>query len=690
MNIINLRSVSAMEIPDSFRGILRISPNNGEDNAKNLLTTSGSEIHLSDSEGDILPITFIPKTFETIILEPSPTTKSLIHVTQRIENLFVSETLNICASLYIHLLGTKIPLIFSDGRTSLGYPIEAPENIDYFNHSNKYGFNKNLSLDDNIDNISPEDPVYKDKNQWVKINNDYPYRYIQHAGSVYKLPYLKKREYALGHIKKHHFKHDNSSEVFDLSGVQSTQHTQLSYIPVESLSFSSIESQIGGLYRAPLKGRYFKLNSAAGEQTNTTANALAKILFGNNIAEEDAVLTKKAPIMGIPVQSGTIHYNAIPAKHYFFHLIRHYDAINRSKCLEKASKENIITSAQNGIPNVMNNLIRNYVLCDGKDIKTGYPNISSDEVENKLPTNASTETISLYKAIAKSITKNNAATTFSTPPLFEFDQLSLRFLRGLNWIKDGESYKNNTKTYVKIYDEKSNPKLNDRANHAKDINEVGVYYSNSDNDIQKTYKHAHLLFAVAGDEVNYKVNNKVVTDTLFNEKNMFQGLSNSELPSNKSQWADYVNSSSNYFLGTKMLKTTGSLRLAGSNFSAEKEMQLQNYPISVRGGSNSYFYIQAQCIRFGKRRLGKCMNHRTRCQTDNLKVRDGYYHFASCDNSATGWRFLTSMPRASKYGQIDAIKPIYSTLTDSKDNSFRIDDSLSSPPAINLIPLMKI
>ena len=45
-------------------GILRISPNNGEDDPTRLLEIEGTEIKLSDSNGHVLPITFASQSFD--------------------------------------------------------------------------------------------------------------------------------------------------------------------------------------------------------------------------------------------------------------------------------------------------------------------------------------------------------------------------------------------------------------------------------------------------------------------------------------------------------------------------------------------------------------------------------------------------------------------------------------------------
>jgi hypothetical protein len=75
----NTRNVAQKEIYDSYMGILRISPNeiNGTefDDATQLLNTlydedkkQRTQIILSDSDGNILPITFQPRAFEQSVI----------------------------------------------------------------------------------------------------------------------------------------------------------------------------------------------------------------------------------------------------------------------------------------------------------------------------------------------------------------------------------------------------------------------------------------------------------------------------------------------------------------------------------------------------------------------------------------------------------------------------------------------
>lgn len=58
MNIVTLRNVGLYEIPDSYKGILRISPNNNDDDPTAILTNRNNVIKLSDSEGHELPLSF--------------------------------------------------------------------------------------------------------------------------------------------------------------------------------------------------------------------------------------------------------------------------------------------------------------------------------------------------------------------------------------------------------------------------------------------------------------------------------------------------------------------------------------------------------------------------------------------------------------------------------------------------------
>lgn len=769
MNIINLRNVGSLEIPDSYRGILRISPNDGVDDPSEKLLNLET-IELSDSDGNLLPLKFIPKEFSTIVIGRDSNSIDMIHIMHEYNKLFVSKSLNVRSHVYINTTGAKAPLLFSDGINSVGYPLDSPCDASYFNNNNTYNFSPDNSYETNLEKIKPDDKLYTDdKHQWIKINGEILHDYIKQAdGNYIKLPIIKRRDYTLGHTIGQRYKKEKAIDtIHDLSDdeITTNTHTQLSFIPLESLIYSTIESLCSGLYRAPINGRYYGLyptfnNNEIYDQY--TQDKLGETLFGNRDENEETV-SKVAPILGIPVQSGTIHYNAIPAHNYFFHLLRHYNEKDGRNHLEDNS--GTIKFAPE-IPTNMAALTKQYVLCDGKNIKDDYPNIDKEVFKNNYG--------SIHKAIAKSMqSEGSNDESFNTPRLFEFDQLSLRFIRGLNWIryytkKDDndndkeismvyDAYKNDNgsiedcpiinryenikiegKTYPIHFQDNTYPykKLDesvDAANNIKDIHEVGMYYSNTDIALQTERKHFHLSFATPQDEVNiYK------TDDLYKEHDIFVGSSENELPKNSTEWKKYVNASDDNistkvsFLGTKILKTAGSILYNSSSINKDRLRKLQNYPISAKGGGITPMHEVAQCVRYGKHifiLVGvKCMNHRTSCQEFNL--RDSYYHLAShniskpassTDNndsttendndaetslSGSKWRLISSLPRGNKYGKINGFNADFSEAkfikassnTKSSKNqvrennilSIKIDDSLCSPTSNNFIPLMKI
>jgi hypothetical protein len=223
----------------------------------------------------------------------------------------------------------------------------------------------------------------------------------------------------------------------------------------------------------------------------------------------------------------------------------------------------------------------------------------------------------------------------------------------------------------------------------------------------KRYKHAHLLFT--SKKSGLTKSTKTVSPAL---SNIVEGKNGDYNPTNPADliepveptnWYGYITNASNSvtFQRSKMMRTGGDIlygRSKGSvdstnliklnNLSEADSIRiLQDWPISVDGGSNKYFHSVLSCIRYGKKRLGKCMNSRTRCGT-KIEIRDSRYTFAS-SKSNTSWRFLTSLPIQNKFG-----KKTGTSLSLSKanynDTAIKLDDTLPAPPSINFIPLIKI
>ena len=546
MNIINLRDVGATEIPDSFRGILRISPNDGVDDPTPLLSVVGTKIQLSTSEGTLLPMTFATKSAMCKVTGRDTEEIELISVVHEYTNLNVTQTLHINSTLYLEPIGTKVPLILVNDSNSLGYPIEAPINESYFNYENRFNFDRSLPLEENISkNLSLAEYNTISESEKVTINGAPVYRYIQSDGERIMVQDFQNRSAILGVYPGNTYSRSNSNKyIHDLSDeakyTTSGIHTQLSYIPLDTIIWKNLQDDLEGIYRSSA-GRYFNLS-------NGTSNELAKKLFGNDITLETLEAKGTSPILGIPVQSGTIHYNAIPAHRYFFHCVRRYNKSSRKNTTYNSTN---ITEADCSLDNMMNTLTRQYVLCDGKEITTDYPNINAAGLMSLGWT-------STHRAIG--MTMNGDPNKFKTPPLFECDQFAPRFLRGLNWLRnDDGSLTKNTLTYNKVDFQ------GDIANHKKVLDRVGIHYANYDYELQNSYEHAHALFANKPTETLSDPSISI-TDQLNKEKSMFQGKLESELPANAVAWRTYVNGTPTYhdfegsFLKTYILKTVGGLK----------------------------------------------------------------------------------------------------------------------------------
>lgn len=730
MKIINLRTVGSFEIPDSFRGILRISPNDGIDDPSTLITTVGTEIILSDSIGTELPIKFKVKSFNVKLVERDNI--DMINLAHNYLNLYITKSLHIRPTLYINKnndpINNRPPLIFIKDGNAVGYPIEAPDDIRYANWNNRLGTSA-------FETLSPTNELFNENGKYrsehIIIDGATQYQYITHFDNndnqykYYKVPEINRRIYALGSCPGHTYKvSDFNIGSHDLSGITSNiptgRYTQLSFLNLDNVIWSNVEANATGSYRSE-KGRYFNLEPVGPRtENNNTENKLYEELFGESFNEalKLSTIMKNSPIVGTPVPSGSIHYNAIPPRNYFFHLARHSENLDKVK---KINDSKGLTYANLTAGGTMNNLLTEYVLCDGKEIynettsgaTTDYPNVNT----KSFKTNWS----SIHDKMS---IKTSSGKKLVSPALFELDQLSMRYLRGLNWLRRYEENSTIGMTTYRIYPKNtifektgsdnpnSNHKLSfvsngfpylitedtnksDLANHIKDISVVGNYYANYDTLAFKRYKHAHLLFTSKKSELTKSdETDSSVLSTIAKGKNDAY---------NPTGWYDYITNTSNSatFQGTKMMRTVGNILHGkadghlGSSYSiklnnlseADSIRILQDWPISVDGGSNKYFHSVLSCIRYGKKRLGKCMNSRTRCGT-TIRIRDSRYTFAS-SKSDTSWRFLTSLPIQNKFG-----KKTGTSLSLSKANyngtNIKLDDTLPAPPSINFIPLIKL
>lgn len=800
MNFINLRNVANQEINESYSGILRISPYAIDgvllDDPTPLLYTIGSKVSLSDSDGNFLNISFIPQIQPTKVIGNTfdgISEVNLINITQETSNLYCTESLHISPTLYIDIKDSRkspVQIINKDG--ILLFPTEAPEDTSYLNHNGKLDFNVPAEASKNrinkvFDNLWADHEIYTSdeyEDYHVKVNGKKIYR-LKPASDIIKdgkeelasmVPELYKHDYVLGQYAGHTYKPTED----DLNGFgdskistlpksvkekllenSNCKITELSFIEIEKIIWSLLEGSMSGSYRS-FEGRYKNLFPLGlGEAGEGTEDNLYNKLFypfnATSVNDEELENTIKAhsPLVGLPVQSGIITYNAIPFRRFMFHALRRYDDIDTRAevCLSENSEDKvsdyITRSEANAASSFMHNLTTEYALCDGRRIKeitedeiiTDYPAINTNSYNWSNwygPEYYSAQNI--YDAMSLSMAKPSGETNLNvlrTPRLFEMNQYSLRYLRGLNWRRVGEFEKVITKdNYEEFewdwwpynhenmviesdgsfiinewYDETSSIRpevkynkvesrlinnelvmrlpetaLEDPANISKNIHQVGVHYANYDYKIAYLYRHIHQL--VVDTDLLYD------QDALYKVADYYDGTSNvyanPEFNNNiKNKWSAYVNLKDDSFLGTYVMRSIQNVSLESSD-SKNLIKAIQDLPIAYRGGTTSSIRRIQSGYKGARVKFGRC--------TGNYHKNGVYYNAdggyelsawrARQDGKREGWRFLSSLPVINKYG---SYKEAEHYATANYNGTFiRIDDSLPKPPSINFIPLMKI
>lgn len=707
MNIINLRSVGDFEISDSFEGILRISPNlvtvttpsgdetSVEDNPVHWLKERNKNIPLSDSGGNMLPLTFKPK-WATVILSKGGNTiaaEPLTHISHVYNKLYITNSLNIKSTLFIDrkadsgVKRNQSPLLFIKDGNITAFPLESPDYADFINYNDKYNIAGHENWQDSLFRaLGPNNPCFTQENhpEQVLVDGKPIYRHILYTsdGIVYKIPEINRRTYALGVCPGHTFDLGKEDTVFDTShakifGTEGKRYTQLSYVNVENIVWKNVEATSTGVVRN-YNGRYYNLHPYGTGDDEDGKNSLGKTLFKGI----DATIQEKAPITGVGVQPLTIHYNAIPARRYFFHLERRRKA-------RGISVSRSVTSANLSIKGVMNNITMEYALCDGKTIYNENTKYSAYPID-----------INAYKLNLTGLHKKLLSSgPIMSPPLFEIDQLNLRYLRGLNWLRNNyngntpisTTTKHNFSNNTKVYKYPGVTSHSDLSNHIKDVNQVGMHYANYDNTTSRKWKHAHFVFAKPNSEnpeVPSANSTEQAPDTL-------KHIVNEAATPNKAEWTNYRSNFKSSFGNRYMMRTLGYKNDAildnNGNPDNDKLRIMQDCPVSSMGGDNRYYHYALSCYKFGKRKVGVCMNHRVRCGT-GFYMRDAKYSLASCvDSDSVFWRFTSSLPIQNKYGAKGSVitTPVYSSVK-YESVSLNLDDSLPSPPSINFIPLIKI
>lgn len=246
----NTRDVSKKEIYDSYMGILRISPNviNGTeiDDATQILNTlydedkqQRTQVIVSDSDGNMLPLSFRPRAFEQQVLRRDTKTSintyeytDVINVATIIGdtagtlgNLYVSNMMKCRSTLYVARPSNDTSIrhsnvrILSGGRSSIStkkitgkgwllYPTESPNDKNYFNDKNKHGLFDQEDIRPRY--MQVEESLYKKTRKWHDSNIDTKER-VNVGGKIIsqlnqyneEIPVYYTRDYILGHYDGH-------------------------------------------------------------------------------------------------------------------------------------------------------------------------------------------------------------------------------------------------------------------------------------------------------------------------------------------------------------------------------------------------------------------------------------------------------------------------------------------------------
>lgn len=367
----NTRDVKNKEIYDSYMGILRISPNNVKgtdiDDTSQILNTLYDEdkkertkIILSDSDGNVLPVNFTPRAFETTITKRDSST--LIDTSHQVDiiniatiigvddgddsssansKLYVSNEMKCRSTLLINRDKDESSLdyrkssfrIFSGGLQSISsknitgrgwllYPTESPNDSNYFNDKNKHKLfsEEEISIPryKQVDNS-----LYKwsrkkhemsiDKDERVIVGNKLVTQVNEFNEEV---PVYYTRDYVLGHYDGHQTKNKTVSTQWGVGNSDGITDyiTKLSWTRFDKLVWDSLEEILTGNLRHT-KGRYNELgvNESAGDGIID--------LLGLR-SDDNHEYKRFAPILGTETARGTILYHAMPFHRYWYHRTR--------------------------------------------------------------------------------------------------------------------------------------------------------------------------------------------------------------------------------------------------------------------------------------------------------------------------------------------------------------------------------
>lgn len=446
----NIRNVAQKEIYDSYMGILRISPNENEigeiiDDPTQFLQKIDQKVQVSDSDGNKLPLTFIPKQFDDLI-----NIKSYIQGNIYICNKFQSKsTIKVNGEL------SFFNGINDTSSKTLIYPNSSPFEKNYFNNSNPVVIEYNDVLPPRKNFV--QDKLYKmslvdyngiEQSQYVKINDK-----IITTGNKDndEVPVLYTHDYILGHYQGH----------------ANDDKTNLSWIRIDDAIWTCLDDILKGGIRHT-KGRYKELGASKNNSLVQTLGLKQEDTDTNEKSYEE-----KAPILGTSIPSGLIVYHAMQFQRYWFHRCRQalipcqmYENIsfNGMEELKTYNKNEKITPCSKFTKGFIHSLSKDFLLCNGEKvcfenfpnmnltnsdffkIKTTYVEDPNKDVKILDPVNpkSSLEALANGNEISPNNSENESGDKTSSyyiklPNLFSLNETVGRFIRGDNEISDNDN-----------------------------------------------------------------------------------------------------------------------------------------------------------------------------------------------------------------------------------------------------------
>lgn len=468
---IKIRDVGLREIYDSYMGILRISPDTEYNDDITEALTNGTDIQISDSDGNGLSLILSGKSKKTTI-KPGDIEVNLVSVVSKVKDiLFACKSANIRSTLYLGrpigdneganiVTVSEIDDLHKGTADVLLYPIDSPYNNRYWNDLGKKvthaeldnfpGDDYDEKLENFLFNQAPE--FYSGlESHFVKVNGKTVY--ITNVNDQL-IPVLYNKSCVLGNRKdatgklneqlktKYITNTDYGYKSFSTYAnirIDNSYITRLSYFNLDKMIWDGIGEVTSGNIRHNSPGRYEELG--AGANINLKRDLFhidpqkkddyTIVSSENNVRAYSLIDT--APLLATSVEPGLIIYNAMPMKKFAYNALRQI-ACNIRQGLSVSNVnatnvngifKNMLTAAGTGEKTNAIRLVKNFALCDGQNIKgsrfNNHPHLDfKNEMLSDLMT-GSPKTNTIYSCITKTLN------------LLDWHSTSGRFLRGQMW-----------------------------------------------------------------------------------------------------------------------------------------------------------------------------------------------------------------------------------------------------------------